>query len=89
MPEINFFIFEKTFENFVRRRFRRLKEKENEIFEENVTNCLKKNFYQKDGCHYQSVMNGHMSHIILSHTTVAHLKKFRWKIYKIATCSKS
>ncbi len=65
MPEINFLILEKTFENFLRRCFRCLKEKENEIFEENVTNnCLRKNFYQKDGRHYQSVMNGPMSHMI-------------------------
>ncbi len=63
MPEINFLILEKTFENF-RRRFECLKEKENEIFERNVTNCLRKNFYQKDGRHYQSVMNGHISHMI-------------------------
>ncbi len=35
MPEINFLILEKTFENFLRRRFRCLKEKENEVFEEN------------------------------------------------------
>ncbi len=30
------------------------------LFEENVTNRLRKNFYQKDGHHYQSVMNGHI-----------------------------
>ncbi len=60
IQEINFLILEKTFENFLRRRFRWLKEKENEIFEENVTNnYLRKNVYQKDGRHYQSVMNGH------------------------------
>ncbi len=65
MPEINFLILEKTFENFLRRRFRCLKEKVNKIFEENVTNCLRKNSYQKkDGRHYQSVMNGHISHMI-------------------------
>ncbi len=43
MPEINFLILENTFENVLRRRFRCLKEEENEIFEENVTNCLRKN----------------------------------------------
>ncbi len=64
MPEINFLILEKTFENFPRKRFRCFKEKENEIFKKNVTNCLRKNFYQKDGLHYRSVMNGHMSHMI-------------------------
>ncbi len=64
MPEINFLILEKTFENFLRRHFRYLKEKENEIFEEYVANCLRKNVYQKDGRHYQSVMNGGMSHRI-------------------------
>ncbi len=64
MHEINFLILEKTFENFLSRSFGCLKEKENEIFGENVTNCLKKNFYQKDGLHYQSVMNGHMLHMI-------------------------
>ncbi len=44
MPEIIFLILEKTFENFLRRRFRCLKEKENEIFEENVMNCFRENF---------------------------------------------
>ncbi len=44
MAEINFLILEKTFENFLKRRFRCLKE----IFEENVTNRLRKYFYQKD-----------------------------------------
>ncbi len=60
MPEINFLILEKIFKNFPRRGFGCLKEKEKEIFEENVTNCLRKNFYQKDGRHYLSVMNGHI-----------------------------
>ncbi len=45
--EINFLILVKTFENFLRRSFECLKEKENEIFKENVTNCMRKNFYQK------------------------------------------
>ncbi len=57
MPEINFLIPKKIFENFSRS-FVCLKEKENRIFEENVRNCSRKNFYEKDSCHYQSVMNG-------------------------------
>ncbi len=60
MHEINFLILEKTSDNFLRRSFGCLKEKENEIFEENFTNCLRKNFYLKDGRHSQYVMNGHI-----------------------------
>ncbi len=43
---VNFLILEKTFENFLGS-FGCYKEKENEIFQENVTNCLRKNFYQE------------------------------------------
>ncbi len=60
MAEIIFLILEKTFQNFLRISFGCLKQKENEIFEENVTNCVKKNFYQKDGLPYQLVLNGHL-----------------------------
>ncbi len=46
MREINFLILQKIFENFLRS-FGCLKEKENEIFEENVANCLEKTFTKK------------------------------------------
>ncbi len=43
--QLFFLIFEETFENFLKRSSGCLKEKGNEIFKDNLMNCLRKTFY--------------------------------------------
>ncbi len=47
-----FFNSWKDFWKFPEKNFAYLKEKENVIFEENVMNCLRRNFYQKHDRYY-------------------------------------
>ncbi len=87
MHKIKFLILEKTFENFLRRNFRRLKEIENEIFEENVINCLRKKFYQEDSRNYQPVINGHIRSQMVTYDHIWSQKMLVLVIYSGHTLS--
>ncbi len=59
------------------------------MFEENVTNCLRKNFYQKDDRHYHSVMNGRIwSDMVTNNFSIGHLQWSRSILPTINDCDR-
>ncbi len=72
MPEINFLILKKILK--ISEKFWMFERKKKKIFEENVTNCLRKNFHQKDDRQYHLVINCHVwSCMVTNNFSVGHL----------------